>query len=146
MDMAMIREWNGVVSPFDKVYHLGDFGNPEVLKFLNGEIILIPGNYEEDLPDLSEFTKRGVKIYREVCIDRLKDSTSIVMAHKPSVARNVKHRDLWLFGHTHGRQHVKNWPGIDVGVDGNHFRPVSEDEILFWKEAITKYYDFENWI
>lgn len=44
MDQTMINNWNKVVSEHDIVFHLGDFGNYEVSKRLNGNIILIFGN------------------------------------------------------------------------------------------------------
>ena len=38
----------------DIIYHLGDFGNPEMLKHLNGNMLFLPGNYDspEDIKQL----------------------------------------------------------------------------------------------
>ena len=47
MDKAMIENWNEVVDKNDIIFHLGDFGNYEVVNKLNGNIVLILGNYEE---------------------------------------------------------------------------------------------------
>lgn len=46
MDNEMIKNWNRVVGPDDNVFHLGDFGNLDVISELNGNIHLCAGNYE----------------------------------------------------------------------------------------------------
>lgn len=48
--------------------------------------------------------------------------------------------EMNLFGHIHGRQLVKQY-GLDVGVDGHHFRPIDVDTVFFYQEAILKHYD-----
>lgn len=53
MDETLINNWNSVVGKDDIVWHLGDFGNYDVVKRLNGKINLIWGNYE-----LNEFIKK----------------------------------------------------------------------------------------
>lgn len=53
MDETLINNWNSVVGKDDIVWHLGDFGNYEVVKRLNGKINLIWGNYE-----FNEFIKK----------------------------------------------------------------------------------------
>lgn len=53
MDETLINNWNSVVDKNDIVYHLGDFGNYEIVKRLNGKVTLIWGNYE-----LNEFIKK----------------------------------------------------------------------------------------
>ena len=47
----MINKWNKTVKPDDIVFHLGDFGDYNLRKHLNGKIILICGNYEDKLTD-----------------------------------------------------------------------------------------------
>jgi calcineurin-like phosphoesterase family protein len=58
MDEALVANWNSVVSPKDKIYHLGDVViNRKALKILsrlNGEKVLIKGNH--DLFRLEEYT------------------------------------------------------------------------------------------
>ena len=51
MDELMIENWNKLVKPMDKVYHLGDVfyksGNSdEIAKRLNGEKVLVRGNHD----------------------------------------------------------------------------------------------------
>ena len=40
------------------------------------------------------------------------------------------------------RQKCKRF-GLDVGVDGNHFAPLSEEDLLFFKRAVNREYDEE---
>ena len=52
-DELMIENWNKVVKPTDRIYHLGDVvykcGNKdEIMQRLNGEKILIKGNHDKD--------------------------------------------------------------------------------------------------
>ena len=46
MNNQLVSNWNKTVKPGDTVYHLGDFGDYRMNEFLNGNIILIKGNYE----------------------------------------------------------------------------------------------------
>ena len=46
MDKEIIKQWNEIVKPNDIVYHLGDFGNLDMLNKLNGKIRLVMGNHE----------------------------------------------------------------------------------------------------
>ena len=47
-DKTMIKNWNKTAKKGDFVYHLGDFGDYNVIKKLKGNVILIMGNYEEN--------------------------------------------------------------------------------------------------
>lgn len=156
MDRALIRNWNSRIKPGDTVWHLGDFGDHETVKYLNGNINLIFGNYEED-----EAGSEVIK-YHDRLIDLGFKSVSIsgkaileeefgpfILAHKPSVAKKEYDEDGQIgfvgFGHIHGRQRCKPW-GMDVGIDGNNYCPYSLDDIKFYKEAIEKYYDNEVYL
>lgn len=51
MDEALIENWNKVVRPTDKIYHLGDLGFNRnkldlILPRLNGDKVLIKGNHD----------------------------------------------------------------------------------------------------
>lgn len=52
-DELMIENWNKVVKPTDRIYHLGDIvyhckNRDEIMQRLNGEKILIKGNHDRD--------------------------------------------------------------------------------------------------
>jgi len=52
MDDFMVEQWNSVVRPCDKVYHLGDVAigakNIHTLGKLNGDKVLIRGNHDTE--------------------------------------------------------------------------------------------------
>jgi calcineurin-like phosphoesterase family protein len=52
MDETMVHNWNKVVTPSDKVYHLGDVAMHKkylpILARLNGTKVLIKGNHDQD--------------------------------------------------------------------------------------------------
>ena len=195
MDAHMIECFNSKVPEDGLTIHNGDFGNMEILKQLNGQHILIWGNYElddfinnyrdpETDEPLNESTISIIKKHYEspdlCCNLPLKFIKSIQVKQKifnsilknkygwsevygiyPSpchtitfsnneVKYNVTHRPLDcdsqsdvknLFGHIHGRQLVKRY-GLDVGVDGHHFYPISlAEDVPFFMTAIDKFYD-----
>lgn len=151
MDWEMIRNWNKVVTPGSIVYHLGDFGNYEILKYLNGNIHLVLGNYEEkerldlgiSMREFSELLKR--KGFSEVITASFYNPLKTWMAHEPLKAKGLRSigSKYCLFGHIHGRQRIKEF-GIDVGVDSNNYTPMSEEDVQFYLEALEKgYYDEE---
>ncbi|MBO4294429.1 MAG: hypothetical protein J5896_03175 [Alphaproteobacteria bacterium] len=143
MDEALILNWNNMVACNDEVYHLGDFGNLNVRAYLHGNIHLILGNYETDaLKDKSLLYEQLDKCFESVSehdMFTLKNGEAVYLTHKPSACR----RDMFnLFGHIHGLKKV-SINGLNVGVDCNYFRPVSEDDVLFFKNAILNHYDQE---
>ena len=146
MDSTLILNWNNTVSSDDVVYHLGDFGDLNIRPYLHGKIHLILGNYEIDA--LQENTKlqqqlenRFVSVLPHDTLT-LKNGEPVYLTHKPSECK----RDMFnLFGHIHGLRKVST-NGLNVGVDANHFAPISEDDVLFFKDAIINYYDYEVFI
>lgn len=52
-DELMIENWNKIVKPTDRIYHLGDVvykckNRDEIMQRLNGEKVLIKGNHDRD--------------------------------------------------------------------------------------------------
>ena len=143
MDAALILNWNNEVASDDVVYHLGDFGNLSVRPYLHGKIHLVLGNYETDAlsenPVLqSELDKCFESVLGHTTLT-LKNGDTVYLTHKPSECK----KDMFnLFGHIHGLRKVSQ-NGLNVGVDANHFAPVSEDDVLFFKNAILNHYDYE---
>ncbi|HAJ77733.1 MAG TPA: hypothetical protein DCO89_01515 [Clostridiales bacterium] len=142
MDKTIIKNWNKKVGKDDVVYHLGDFGDKTNIAKLNGNVILILGNYEEkeienDFSGDFETFKQYLKslgfydVIEKNIIIELNDE-KIFLTHKPLDCK----KDMFnLFGHIHGAQKQKKF-GLDVGTDGNFFTPYSVEDILFWKNAI----------
>lgn len=139
MDWTIIERWNKIVPPGSTVFHLGDFGELWPLHYLNGNIKFILGNYEEsgktEIPPVDVLGKLW---------HQKMSGLDIWMSHRPLSVK--KFDGMSLFGHIHGRQKVKPWGGLDVGVDCNNFSPISLDEVKFFWNAIEKgYYDEDVW-
>lgn len=152
----MIRRWNAVVSEGDIVYHLGDFGDFEVAKQLNGNIILLYGNYERDGDTPNEEQQR---YFIQIIEGNETYNARAIMVHEPENKLKVNPEEVedlfgapieeifYLFGHIHDKQKVK-LHGLNVGVDVHNFVPVSTETVEFYKNAIENTYDdncFENY-
>lgn len=160
MDNTIIENWNKVVGKNDTVYHLGDFGDYEKVKELNGRIILILGNYEiadveADLDDFEDTYEAECKFeehllslgFGEVWINDgyFNNGTTlrgIRLTHKPTDCEKTRFN---LFGHVHKLSMVKNF-GLNVGTDCHNFYPIDEDVVLFYKKAIENFYDEDVFI
>lgn len=143
MDSALILNWNNIVASDDVVYHLGDFGDLNIRPYLHGKIHFILGNYETDGLKENPALQNGLeKCFESVLphdILTLKNGEQVYLTHKPSECK----KDMFnLFGHIHGLRKI-SINGLNVGVDANHFRPLSEDDVLFFKNAILNHYDHE---
>lgn len=147
MDKILINNWNDAVKPKDIVYHLGDFGNFEVTKYLNGHIRFILGNYEKrdieqgkySIPDLDKYFETVNEYPIDINLmssDGAKAQCKLM--HEPE---NYDPEKFNLFGHIHGRRMIKKY-GLDVGTDCHNFTPISLDDCMFFCNALHKgYYD-----
>ena len=162
MNWKIIENWNNRVHPKDIVYHLGDFGELWPIKYLNGEIVLIEGNYEKDEINKNKEYKNKlenifIKVYDKPYINDDFVFSKKILCHEPidglELYNKIKYDNtveynkniFILFGHIHGRQKIKEF-GIDVGVDANNFYPISEEEVQFFKNAISQEkYDSQVW-
>ena len=105
MNEEMIRRWNAQVSPKDTVYILGDLSwtgpdkTEDILKRLNGNLILIMGNHDKFLkPSTKKYFKEIHPSYWEI-----KDGDNfLVLSHYPIIAfNNHMHGAIHLYGHVH---------------------------------------------
>lgn len=164
MNETIINNWNSVVDKDDIVYHLGDFGDYDYVKELNGNIILICGNYE--MKDIKEykinlgFIQHLLDLgFYDVLIDGIEFISyhsvwfgydgkmhQLNMTHEPSKLPNVYMKNGFsLFGHIHGLQKVKR-RGLNVGVDCHNYYPIDLDTVMFYKKGIEEFYDNEVFI
>lgn len=148
MDLKLIHNWNSTVSTDDVVYHLGDFGNPEILKCLNfSKMYLLLGNYERDNKDfdLEEFMvvidsyNLNVEIIEEDSLVVDIDNNTFEIVHEPS---HKVTDNFGLFGHVHRLSMIKN-NMLNVGTDCHFFKPISLEDVLFQKNGIENHYDDE---
>lgn len=135
MDKTIINNWNQVVGPKDIVYHLGDFGTPDIVQYLNGDITLLPGNYDQ--PPILHLLSNYCKIIAPNTVITVGDH-AFQLVHEPSSATPSEH--FFLFGHIHKLQMVKR-NGLNVGVDCHNFAPIALDDVLFYRGSIQKHYD-----
>jgi len=152
MDETIINNWNSIVSKEDTIYHLGDFGDFNKAKELNGNIILISGNYDDKVSDkeiLDSGIKKVIREFRyETWINNNNsqfkyDKYYIQMSHYPSHLDEIFSLNTFnLFGHIHKLQMVKEF-GLNVGIDCHNFYPIDLDTVLFYRNAIDKFYDDE---
>lgn len=148
MDDYLINNWNRVVGPEDAIFHLGDFGNPEIIDELTGaDILLIPGNY-----DTTEVIEKLLKDPRVEVLNQpyswpVPDYAydfegdlpwKLYFLHEPEKAKNEKL--FYLYGHIHQLQMVKK-NGLNVGVDCHQFKPIDLETVAFYYNAIQNHYD-----
>lgn len=144
-DEELVRRWNMKVPKDGLVFHLGDvcFGTNDycrdILNSLNGIIYLIVGNH--DMDTISKFKDRFCSMVMQRVI--IIGDQNIVLNHFPfaCMAGSYRKRPVWqLYGHVHTSPYLKGVDSeridsiampcqYDVGVDNNHFTPLSYTEV-----------------
>ena len=142
MDELMVKNWNSVVRPQDKVYHLGDVVMHKralpILSRLNGEKVLIKGNHDKE--KLSLYTPyfkdvRGTHQFDGMIL-------SHIPIHSNSLARwgcnvhghlhsNVVTKEGWGEGE-YGGPILKQIPDdryFCVSVEQINYTPISLEEL-----------------
>lgn len=140
MNKALISRWNARITKSDLVYHLGDFTLKctaeqarDVVKQLNGQIILIRGNHDK-VADQIKDAFAAVKDYAEISVpdpDTPNGKRKIVLLHYAMRVWNSSHHGSYhLYGHSHGSlPDDPNALAFDAGVDCWGFAPLSYEEV-----------------
>ena len=134
MNAAIIELWNNTIAPEDKVFHLGDFafGNDftaieELLKQLNGKIMLLGGNH--DTPKKMEIYAKHFKIATAFVEDK------ILLTHcpvHPMVLDDTKRKQPICYN-VHGHMHSGAVP------DNKYFNVCWDAKAKkFWKFSEVK--------
>jgi calcineurin-like phosphoesterase family protein len=139
MHEAFVLNWNSVVPKDGTTIILGDLAMGgsekaeqvyEILKELNGEIYLVPGNHDNYI-----FKHKGI-MERIVVLPQLYefylDNQYIVMCHYPLYSWNKMGHNSWmLHGHQHGRGNLKTGKILDIGISspGYDFSPLSYEKV-----------------
>jgi len=142
-NQTIIDNWNKVVKPEDKVYHLGDFAydksllTKDFVSQLNGLIVLIRGNHDTSKPDL---LKGLFAVVADSLFIRYGDY-KFYLTHFPSRAKS----EYWnVVGHVHGNWRVqKNM--INVGIDAWQYAPIEISTLPKIMNAIENHYDEDIW-
>ena len=158
MDDELIKRWNDKVGKGDLVYVLGDLiwktatnEAVQIIKRLNGQIILIKGNHDRFLHNAAaKKALAGIKDYDDICVT-LEDGTArrCILSHYFIPFYNGhRYNAIHLHGHSHFTAEATeefliaktlNEKGYDlqiynVGCMYWNYAPVTLDEILKIKE------------
>jgi calcineurin-like phosphoesterase family protein len=129
MNEAIVTNWNGMASPRDHIYHLGDvgWGSATVLRSLldrlNGKIFLIKGNHDNSATntkcrDRFEWIKNAYLFHHR--LNGVKHG--IFLSHYAHRSWYKSHHGYWhLYGHSHGTM-PPLFCSFDVGVDCHNFQ------------------------
>lgn len=141
MDERLVENWNAVVQPGDRVYHLGDFAfcpverATEIARRLNGQKFLIFGNHDKRLRRDGKFVGSWIwgKDLEQIDVE----GQRITLCHYAMRVWAKSHHGTWqLFGHSHGT--MPDDPHslqLDVGVDCWDYHPVAFETI---RERMSK--------
>jgi len=125
-DEWLISNWNSVVRPVDKVYHLGDVGffnitqMDSIFSRLNGEKVLIKGNHDE--LKASQYLKCFKDIRAYHVLDRL------VLSHIPIHPNSIERWKGNIHGHLHD-ENLKDSRYFNVSVENINYTPIAFEEI-----------------
>lgn len=143
MNEYIIQKWNEVVSPKDKVYHLGDvimstarYRFEEILPRLNGEKILIKGNHDNARPSMYLDYFKDI---RSEVMKKHPNSRKIIFSHRP-ILLSENTLDLNVHGHTH-QNVVQNNRYLNICVEHTGYAPISWNKIV---EEFTKQIENEG--
>jgi calcineurin-like phosphoesterase family protein len=136
---------------------------PEDIVFVNGDVIYQKANIDEMLPLIGKMNGRKVLIRgnhdRVVTDEQFKPYFETIVAEGGGVPLEVEGIPCYITHYpTQGVKDRFNLTGhihlawkfqlnmLNVGVDVNHFYPVSMDKIPFFVRAITEFYDEDVWV
>lgn len=137
---TVIMNWNNIVSKDDIIYIIGDYAvNEEAIEritpLLNGYKILIKGNY--DMVFKNNFLKLYFNEIYEQDFAFHNENQIFYLQHFPEKALDNMFN---LVGHIHDLWKVQR-NMINVSTDAWHFFPVSLEEIIKTRHAITNFFD-----
>lgn len=112
MDETMVENWNKVVKPNDRVYHLGDVvikrSALSILSRLNGKKILIRGNH--DIFKLKDYSEHFEDIHGVFVLP------DMMLSHIPIHHESVQRFKVNVHGHLHANRVM-----IDGNIDPRYF-------------------------
>lgn len=136
MNECLIDNWNSVVKPGDKVYHLGDVAIGTemytelgtLLAKLHGSKRLVVGNHD----DISFLTKGGW--FKKVSMWRVFTEYNLLLTHVPVHESSIHERivvagGINVHGHIHNHDSPKG-PYFNACVEKNNYTPIHIEDIL----------------
>lgn len=131
MDELMLQNWNSVVKPGDKVYHLGDVvmkmeAVHNILPHLNGSKRLVLGNHD------APFLQHMMKYFKKVMLWRIFKDEGFVCSHIPLMPSQFRHKVTHnLFGHIHQNEMDDPVMYMNVCVEKTNYTPIHMDQVLY---------------
>ncbi|MBD9544310.1 metallophosphoesterase [Ensifer sp. ENS04] len=127
MDEILIQNWNSVVKPNDRVYHLGDFAwtvkdAKRVRMRLNGNIRLVAGNHD-DILGLAD-----AKLFQRIYMWRIFAEAGITATHVPMRQDQLRHSFLNVHGHIHDKPSPESFQRC-VCVEQTNYTPIAMEEL-----------------
>jgi len=134
MDWAMVKRWNSVVQPQDKVYHLGDvyFGSKErvdnILSSLNGRKRLILGNHDNGKDQMLQ------RHFEKISMWGMFPEYNVLLTHVPVHESSLREnrfksgKMINVHGHIHTNPSPKG-PYKCVCVEQTDYTPVNIKEL-----------------
>lgn len=143
-DQTLLENWNSVVKPGDKVYHLGDVYMGcsgeyawEILKRLHGKKRLILGNHDDGKNAVLQ------RWFQEIIMWRAWGDLGLILSHVPLHESNLgtrrKKRILNVHGHIHGNP-SPSIQYMNACVEWTQYKPIHLDECI----ARQKVYENEG--
>jgi len=138
MDTAIIRNWNELVRPEDRVYILGDLCiNRKAIQTVgrcNGRKVLVKGNH--DIFKLKDYLPFFDDIRAYVTSPK-----QYIMSHIPISEASLGRWQINIHGHTHSNSVLDKFGNPDsryvcVSVEQTEFKPVELTELL--NRCLTK--------
>ena len=171
MDAELIRRWNVKVGKGDLLYVLGDMiwksrkGEAEqIIRSLNGQIILIKGNHDRFLHNAkAKAALAGVKDYDDICVtlENGKKRRCILSHFFIPMYNGHRHKTVHLHGHSHKTDESVMEYMISAFLNGAgcrneiynlgcmywNYEPVTLDEILanqdnVKEDALLRYVEY----
>ena len=136
MDAALVANWNAVVAPGDRVYHLGDVAIKRqslvILERCNGRKALVKGNH--DIFKLNDYRKYFDDV-RAYIVLKSKTGAKVILSHIPIHPGTLGRFGTNLHGHLHANI-VSLDDGspdpryINVCVEHTNYTPIALDTFL----------------
>lgn len=126
MNAAMIDNWNRLVKPGDKIYHLGDFalGNAtivgRIVSRLHGRKRLVVGNHD-NIKEIAPF-------FEKVHLWRIFKEYNFSCSHIPLREGQMRKTEFNVHGHIHQNM-IPDPRYINICVEHTNYSPVHLDEI-----------------
>ena len=133
MNEAIISNWNSVVKPSDKIYHLGDvtfkYGKQlnELMSRLNGHKRLIVGNHDEGKEHTLTQWFEKISCWRLFKLEDMYLTATHVPIHSDSLMTK-KLPGFNVHGHLHKKQ-VADKRYHCVSVENINYTPIHMDEV-----------------